>query len=59
MSEPTAARYSPEQLRLMARRAIAARGAGDDRFLQLVLALSVRLGMRRLEVSARIEEMAA
>lgn len=50
-------KYSPEELREMARVALEARDAGDFRWNFLCLELAVRLGLHPNEVATRIEQL--
>ena len=52
-------KYSEEELRDMAKIAMAARDAGDPRFNALVMFLSAICGMQPQQVVANIEALAA
>ena len=52
-------KYTREELRAKAQHCIQARENNDVRYLQLVLALSLRLGMAPADVMLAIEELAS
>lgn len=51
-------KYSPDQLRTMARTAIQARDANDLRYQQLVVTIALKLEMHPARVNAEIERLA-
>jgi hypothetical protein len=52
-------RYSPEQLREMARTALADRDVGGSKWLRLVMTLAMHFGVSPARVEAEIKRMAA
>lgn len=53
-----ASTYTQQQLRAMAREALAARDAADWRWLELVMRLLFRTGLQPHEIEQRIEALA-
>lgn len=52
-------KYSPEQLKDMAQRALAARAAGDPRWLQLVFTLAMKGRWMPPEIERGVEMLAS
>lgn len=51
-------KYTPQQLEAKARCALKAKDAGDPRWLELMLKLSVHLGVSPAVIEARIRRLA-
>jgi hypothetical protein len=51
-------KYTPEQLKEMAKIAVTARNNNDERYSRLVISLSIKLNMNPGRVDQKIKEMA-